>query len=78
MKWKPIESAPREYDHYILLINADWANAPHAKGITGYGAAVCHWLEVHKNFGWATPNTDEIYAYDEEFTHWMPIPEAPR
>jgi hypothetical protein len=62
-EWQPIKTAPRD-DTSILVWPGPRVDL----------CQVVHWMDEGACSGWFNGN----FLYDEdEFTHWMPLPEPP-
>lgn len=69
--WGPIETAPKTQDEsrfgpLIVLTST------HGHRAIGY------WGERGGRWGWVNPNDHQIMDYWNAFTHWMPLPPAPK
>lgn len=69
--WRPIETAPKTQDEsrfgpLIVLTST------HGHRAIGY------WGERGGRWGWVNPNDHQIMDYWNAFTHWMPLPPAPK
>lgn len=70
-QWGPIETAPKTQDEsrfgpLIVLTST------HGHRAIGY------WGERGGRWGWVNPNDHQIMDYWNAFTHWMPLPPAPK
>lgn len=81
-EWRPIETAPRDGTTVLL-----WLRERQQAGgrmtdmpcVDDYrvGLFVRH-SRTLPNGGWRYLNNAYAYAQDENFTHWMPLPEPPK
>lgn len=62
--WQPIETAPQDGTQ-ILVVNA----------YTLFSFDVVHWERSGGVYGWSTHEGIRLLR---AYTHWMPLPEAPR
>lgn len=73
MKWQPIETAPRDGTHVLLLIGEVAIGGCWVLHSEGWESGIPDW------YGWDTDNDlILIEVPDDEPTHWMPIPPPPQ
>jgi hypothetical protein len=71
VKWKPIESAPRDGTPIIVCY------APHYTS-NGFLPVAVRWRSFHPNAKGKELFRDSAGAKVEHVTHWMPLPEPPK
>lgn len=73
MDWQPIETAPRDATEVLGVLSSTAANGTYGEG----GKRTLHIIvfeEGRWQGDWPALLENECWA----FTHWMPLPEAPR
>jgi hypothetical protein len=70
-EWQPIETAP----NHVLHVRGVWVNSA-ATGNRLYFEANAGYIDEGGYF--ITSSGDECGWMPEDFTHWMPLPEAPQ
>jgi hypothetical protein len=67
MEWKPIETAPKGDEEYILVCSF--------AELTGYYQCdVVHWVDWDDERGWFN---GDVRVDADHYTHWMPLPAPP-
>ncbi|MCA3378059.1 MAG: DUF551 domain-containing protein [Roseomonas sp.] len=72
-KWQPIETAPKDRKRVILghpdheAVMGVWRKAHPWEGLFNANEDFYHWAL----------NEEDMYGFDFEPTHWMPLPEPP-
>jgi hypothetical protein len=64
--WRPIAEAPRDETSVALFVPS-----------SEHGVVIGFWSENYENWYESESSSHSISSFDNEPTHWMPLPEPP-